>query len=530
VSQDRRPTSRLTLFVAVLVLFAGALFAVLPGVVAPATAQDRDTLGKDLDAILADPGLGGADVGLVVRTLDGETLYNRSGDRRQQPASNAKLVTSAVAMELLGPDYRFDTTAAASGPVAGGVLDGDLYLRGTGDPTMLATDYDALAAQVAAAGVTTVSGGLVADDTWFDTVRLGYGWAWDDEPYYYSAQTSALTAAPDTDYDAGSIIVNVAPGAEGAPAVVTTEPPTDYVTIQNTAVTGAAGAEAAVTVDRVHGANTITVSGSIPADGAPTKEWMAVWEPTGYAAALFRAALGAHGVTVTGPTTGGATPADATRLAAHESMPLVELAVPFLKLSNNMHAEILMKAIGRKAADDGSWHAGVEAVAATLPNLGIDPATVSLVDGSGLSRMDQIAPDQLASLLVAASGKPWFAQWYAALPIAGNPDRLVGGTLRNRMRGTPAEGNVHAKTGSLTGVSSLSGYVDSASGERLVFSMVTNNTIGLDAKVLEDAVAIRLAGKSGDGARTAPAPRIEDSPRQGANRRLDLECSWVKAC
>jgi serine-type D-Ala-D-Ala carboxypeptidase/endopeptidase (penicillin-binding protein 4) len=530
VARHRRSTSRLPLFLAILALLAGALVAVVPGMVAPASAQDRDTLGKDLDAILADPGLTNADVGLVVRTLDGETLYTRGSERRQQPASNAKLVTSAVALEVLGPDYRFDTTAAAGGAVSGGVLDGDLYLRGTGDPTMLAKDYDALAAEIAAAGVTTVTGGLVADDTWFDGVRLGSGWAWDDEPYYYSAQTSALTVAPDTDYDAGSIIVNVAPGAEGEPAVVTTDPPTDYVTVRNTAVTGAAGSEAAVTVDRVHGGNTITVSGSVPAGGTPAKEWITVWEPTGYAAAVFRSALGAHGVTVTGPTTTGATPPEATRLAAHQSMPLVELQVPFLKLSNNMHAETLMKAMGRKTADEGSWSAGAEAVAATLPDLGVDPAAVSLVDGSGLSRMDQIAPDQLASLLVSASGKPWFGQWYEALPIAGKPDRLVGGTLRNRMRGTPAEGKVHAKTGSLTGVSSLSGYVDSASGERLVFSMVTNNTIGLNTKVLEDAVAIRLAGESGDGARTAPAPRIEDSPSNGAARRLELECSWVKAC
>lgn len=256
------------------------------GLASPVTAQDRGSLGADLDAILAAPALEGADVGLVVRTLDGETLYHRAGERRQQPASNMKLVTSAAALEILGPDYRFDTTVAHTGRRHGPVLDGDLYLRGTGDPTMLARDYDALATQVAAAGVRFVRGKLFADDTWFDDVRLGSSWAWDDEPFYYSAQVSALTASPDTDFDAGSVIVRVAPGAAGQPAVVTTEPKTDYVTLASTAVTSAAGSANTITVDRPHGSNTFTVTGSIPAGGAATTEWMAVWEPTGYAAAL----------------------------------------------------------------------------------------------------------------------------------------------------------------------------------------------------------------------------------------------------
>lgn len=500
------------------------------GAVSSVSAQDRGDLGADLDAILANPGLAGSDVGLVVKTLDGQTVYQRSSDRRQQPASNAKLATSAAALEVLGPDHRFTTTVASPAQQQGHTLAGDLYLKGTGDPTMLAADYDALAKQVADSGVTRVRGRLVADDTWFDTTRLGLGWAWDDEPYYYNAQISALTAAPDTDFDAGSIIVRVEPGANGK-AKVTTEPPTDYVRVRNTATTGAPGSDDTISVDRQHGSNVFTVAGSIPADGTADSEFMAVWEPTGYAAALFRDALGEHGVRVSGPTTRGATPADAREYASRDSMPLRELLVPFLKLSNNMHAEILTKTMGRATADEGSWSAGQEAIAGVLPTLGVG-GKLSLVDGSGLSRMDQIAPDQLAGLLGGAAGRPWFAEWYEALPIAGKADRLVGGTLRNRMRGTAAEGHVHAKTGSLTGVSGLSGYVDTAGGERLVFSMVTNNSIGIDAKTIEDAVAIRLASEGG-AADTAGAPRVlsvDPGPRQGANYRTDLECSWLKAC
>jgi D-alanyl-D-alanine carboxypeptidase/D-alanyl-D-alanine-endopeptidase (penicillin-binding protein 4) len=490
--------------------------------VEPVVAQDRGALAADLDAILALPNLEGADVGLVVRTLDGETVYRRASDGRQQPASNTKLVTSVAALDVLGPDYRFSTTAHTTGRRHGPVLDGDLYLRGTGDPTMLAADYDALARQVAASGLKVVRGKLVADDTWFDDVRLGASWAWDDEPYSYSAQVSALTASPDTDYDAGSIIVRVAPGADGT-AVVTTEPPTDYVTIANTAVTGAAGSANTINVDRVHGANTITVTGSIPQGGAVTNRWMAVWEPTGYAAALFRAALSRHGVRVLGTTTRGAVPAQAaTVVAERRSMPLRELQVPFLKLSNNLHAEILVKAMGRATRDQGTWSAGLAAMADRLPAYGVDPARLSLRDGSGLSRMDQISPDQLATLLGAARSRPWFAEWYQALPIAGKADRLVGGTLRNRMRGTAAEGMVHAKTGTLTGVSSLSGYVTTAGGEQWVFSMVTNNSIGVNLKTLEDLVAVRLAAEGG------PVPTARNITLTG--EMSELECSWVKTC
>lgn len=509
----RRPL-RLTALLAGLIVLVGA---------APVRAQDRDSLGADLDAILADPGLAGADVGLVVTTLDGDLVYQRAPERRRQPASNAKLATSAAALEVLGPDHTFTTTVATSGRRNGPVVDGNLYLKGTGDPTMLAADYDALAARVAAAGVRVVTGDLAADDTWFDDVRLGLSWAWDDEPYYYNAQVSALTVSPDSDFDAGSIIVRVAPGAPGRRAAVTTEPATDYVKVVNRATTGPAGSANTVTVDREHGTNTVVVTGSIPAGGSTTSEWMAVWEPTGYAAALFRSSLKRHGVTVLGSTVRAATPAGAAELARRESMPLRELQVPFLKLSNNLHAEILVKSMGRAVAGEGSWDAGRPVLVDALTGLGVTGA-LSMADGSGLSRMDQISPNQLAQLLSGAEDRPWFPDWFAALPVAGKSDRMVGGTLRSRMAGTAAEGAVHAKTGSLTGVTGLSGYVDTAAGDRLVFSMLTNNTIGVNAKAIEDKVAIRLAEEGGETTEPAPTPRLSSPESQ------DLECSWLKAC
>ncbi|MEU4447542.1 D-alanyl-D-alanine carboxypeptidase/D-alanyl-D-alanine-endopeptidase [Actinosynnema sp. NPDC050801] len=509
-------------------VLAAAVFAAVPAadLVTPASAQADDALTRDLAAIITGPSLDGADVGLVVRHAEtGAVVFASEGDRRGQPASNGKLLSSAAALEVLGPDHRFRTTVSAAGRVRAGVLAGDLHLRGTGDPTVLAADYDALAARVAGSGIRVVHGRLVADDTWFDSVRLGTGWAWDDEPYYYNAQISALTVSPDTDYDAGTVIVRVAPAAPGQPATVTTEPPTSYVTIANTAVTGPPGSASSVSVERRHGTNVIDVRGAVPAGGAVESEWSTVWEPTGLVTSLFHDALARHGVHVLGGTAAGATPADARVLGEHLSMPLSRLLAPFLKLSNNMHAEILVKTAGRAVFDEGSWSAGLRAMSATLGGLGVDPAALTLRDGSGLSRMDQVAPDQLAALLLAAKRKPWFRTWYEALPVAGVGDRAVGGTLRNRMRGTPAEGNVRAKTGTLTGVSALSGYVTTADGTPLVFAMISNNTL-TSAKPVEDAVAVRLAGHR-DG-QAAPAVTIAADP--AGDQRAEVECSWTKSC
>jgi serine-type D-Ala-D-Ala carboxypeptidase/endopeptidase (penicillin-binding protein 4) len=506
-------------------LLAGTLVATLAwasGPLPPATALDPSPgvadLAKDLDQILTDSRLTVARAGVVVRSVaDGTELYSTDAGKLMTPASNTKLFTSAAAAEVLGLDHRFTTTVLAAGRRSGQTLTGDLILRGTGDPTMLAADYDALAAGVAAKGVRKVSGGLVADDTWFDSVRLGQDWAWDDESAYYAAQISALTASPDRDYDAGSVIVSVAPGgAEGSPVKVSTTPETDYLKIVNRAVTGAA---TDVLVERRHGTNTVVITGTV---AAPYQEWVAVDDPTRYAASLFRKALTRHGVRVAGATTVGAGSPGAQELAARRSMPLGELLVPFMKLSNNMHAEILTKSMGRKTAGQGTWSAGLKATSEFARAGGVE--ILSLRDGSGLSRRDGVTPTSIAKLLLSVRGKAWFPTWYDALPIAGAPDRLVGGTLRSRMAGTAATGNVHAKTGSLTGVSSLSGYVTSADGEPLVFSIMLNQYLSASPKDIEDKIAVRLARFS----RNAPDTPVPHRATPAVPAPGDLECSWLK--
>lgn len=510
---------------------AGPLAAVLltltltwaSGAAVPASAADPPPgvadLVQDLDRLLNDSRLTVATAGVVVKSAaTGEQLYGQDAGKLFAPASNMKLLTSAAAVDTLGLDHRFTTSVLSTGRRSGRTLHGDLYLKGTGDPTMLAADYDALAAKVAAAGVKVVTGRLVADDTWFDDQRLGTDWAQDDEPYYYAAQISALSASPDTDYDAGSVIVSVAPGsAAGAKAKVTTTPPTSHVTIDNRATTGA---KTDVLVTRVHGTGRVLVTGTV---AARYDEWIAVDDPTGYAASLFREALARHGVKVHGPTGRGATPASATSVAERASMPLGELLVPFMKLSNNIHAEILVKTMGRKVSGSGTWNAGLAVVARFAAAAGVSAARFR--DGSGLSRMDGLTPGELTAYLIALRGKPWFGTWYDALPIAGMSDRFTGGTLRSRMAGTPAAGNVHAKTGSLTGVTGLSGYVTGADGEPLVFSVLINDYLSASPKNLEDAIAVRLARFSRD----TPADVTTAVPlRTQQQDDGDLECSWRK--
>jgi D-alanyl-D-alanine carboxypeptidase/D-alanyl-D-alanine-endopeptidase (penicillin-binding protein 4) len=501
---------------------------VVPIAVAPTPASAAVTsLPAALDSVLGDARLVGATVGVQVRdATSGEVLYARNADQRVIPASNDKLLTSTAALEVLGTDYRFHTRVLSTGQRRAGLLRGNLYLKGGGDPTTLAADYDGLAKQIADGGVRVIAGDLVGDDTWFDSERLGNDWAWDDEPEYYADQISGLTLAPDTDYDAGSIIVQAKGAAVGQRATLSLTPPTSVVQLDNRTTTGAIGSASTISATREHGTDTIVVTGSIAADAVSAKNWVSVWSPTVYATSVFRDALTRHGIRVLGHTTYAATPAGARQLADHPSMTLGELLIPFLKLSNNNHAEVLMKAMGRQTSGAGTWAAGLQATATAVAGLGVDATKVRTVDGSGLSRQDLVTNQQLTSLLIAARGKAWYQTWYNALPIAGIADRLVGGTLRSRMAGTPAAGNLHGKTGTLTGVNALSGYVTDAAGRQLVFSAVVNNNLVSVTPVL-DAVGVILASATATG---VPSTAALTAPVTPSRERTDVECSWVKAC
>ena len=447
-----------------------------------------------LDKLLSDPALQGATVSLMVRDArTGTTLYQHNPRTRLVPASNLKLLTTAAAMDVLGPHYRFATQLLSNGIRQGDRLTGNLYLRGLGDPSIQFADYQALAAQLASQGVRQVQGDLVFDDTWFDAERLGVDWSHDDETTYYGAQISALTVAPNTDFDAGSVLVTAkAPLRVGSPVGVDIYPPTDYLQLNNRAVSGPGNSYG---INRRHGTNLLQLSGAV-APGRQSQQLISVWEPTQLVANLFEQALAQQGIKVLGRRVmGGASPAGVAVLAEHQSAPLQELIVPLLKLSNNAMSEALLKAMGRQTANNGTAAAGAVAVAGFLKRQGLDTSALSQVDGSGLSRRNLVSSQTLTDLLLAASKQPWFDAWYNALPVAGNADRMTGGSLGYRLRGTAAENNLHAKTGSMAGVSSLSGYITDAHGRKLVFAMLTNNYVvaGAQVKAVENRVALALS-------------------------------------
>lgn len=482
----------------VLVVAGTAAVVLTAAAAAPAQAASADPrLVTKLNRVLSDSRVQRATTAAtVLDAASGSRLYDRAGSRALMPASNTKIVTAAAAMHTLGPSYRFKTDVIRRGRVVRGTLHGRLYLKGYGDPTARESDYRALARRVRAAGITTVSGRLAVDTSFFDAQRYNAGWSTGYADDYYAAEISALTVAPNADYDAGTVVVNYAPGRRGGKARITTTPAAAarYVRIANKTTTGASSSSSTFSARRTHGSNTITVSGRVPLGRSTGHRLITVHRPELYAAAVFRAELGKAGVRVSGGTVAVRTPSTSRhRVARDTSMTLSALLVPFLKLSNNGHAEALTKAMGAKTANRGTWRAGLGATTSYLRRLGVPMAGVSLTDGSGLTRRNRLTTRALTSTLQKVQAEPWFGAFYAALPVAGNPNRMTGGTLRSRMRGTRAANNAHAKTGTLTGVTALSGYVRGADGRRYVFAMVSNHR-GASPRPVENTVVVALAG------------------------------------
>ncbi|WP_066288016.1 D-alanyl-D-alanine carboxypeptidase/D-alanyl-D-alanine endopeptidase [Bacillus sp. FJAT-29937] len=484
----------LSLLLIFMLAFVPQINSVKPNVQA---TEDGGALVQELNQLLNnDPDLKGALAGVSVRSAEtGELLYDHIGDIRLKPASNMKLLTAAAALSTLGENYKFTTEVLTDGSVKGVTLQGNLYLKGKGDPTLLKADFDQFAKKIKDLGIDNIHGDLVADDTWYDDIRYSMDLTWNDETYYYGAQVSALTASPNEDYDAGTVIVDVNPGKNtGAAPIVTLEPKTDYVNIINNAKTVAKDGKKSISIERKHGTNDIIIEGTIPLEASRAREWMAVWEPSGYALNLFKHSLAEQGIKLKGKLRTAAAPEGANVLVSHQSMPLSELLIPFMKLSNNGHAETIIKEMGKVVKGEGSWDKGIEVLKEELIKLGINTNTLVLRDGSGISHVNLIPANEISKLLFVVQDKEWYQSYLTSLPVAGAAERMVGGTLRNRMINSVAQNKVIAKTGSISTVSSLSGYVDTKSGERLIFSIVLNNLVnGSMGKVIEDKIAVILA-------------------------------------
>lgn len=452
---------------------AGLSLLMLGPSLGPARA---DALGDTLDKIFDVPALQGATSGIIVQRLsDGKVLYERNPDAPLSPASNRKLFTSAAALELLGPDFTFHTDAlAAAKPDADGVVHGDIYLRGDGDSALSPFDMDKMAKDMVAAGVKKVDGGVVGDGSIFTDGPVPNGWLPSELRYYYGAVPAGL------DVSQGTLAVHVTAGdTVGAPVKVAVDQPTNYLPIENTATTGAADSpKDACRIERPADRNVLIVSGTLPL-GGKANSLVTVLDPPHYASTVFEETLQRTGILVSGPPTTGKTPAaDTTLLATHVSVPMSKYIALMNKPSDNLFAESLVRELGAVKGGDGSYAAGHAVEMPFFEKLGVPADSLHLVDGSGLAAADKVTAQAVCALLRGMHSQPNWSDYEASLPIAG-----VDGTLRIRMRGTVAAGNVHAKTGSIYKVISLSGYFTGKSGELYDFSMIMNRFPGTDTQV-----------------------------------------------
>ena len=469
--------------------------AVTPGPEpAPVT---RASLTPYIDSLANQPMFRNAHWGiLVVDPVAGDTLYARNADKLFMPASNMKIITGAVALDRLGPDYRFTTTYAALGTVRDSILEGHLLIYGTGDPSIsdAMRDDDALAPlrevadSLRARGITRVAGRLMSGGDAFPDASYGFGWAWDDFDFPYSAGVDELF------FNEGFATIRVIAGpAPGDSAVVETRPLLGLprVTLRLTPpvdsmVNGSARRQRPrVEIDSATGG--VVIAGPLaPGDTFTTR--LAFRDQPGAFLEAVRQALHERGIVVadSGVTASGTVDS----LFTVHSPPLREILPVFEKPSQNQIGEILFKTIAREATGSGTADSARRVVERHLTSWGVDTLGFAVRDGSGLSRHDYLSPRAIVQVLDVMRRHAHFPVFYDALPIAG-----VDGTIRTRMRDTPAQGNVHAKTGTLDKARALSGYVTTADGRMLLFSALANNYTAPLGEVtrVQDLIGAQLA-------------------------------------
>ncbi len=477
-------------------------------------------LDHDLQQILSDPAVARGLWGIYAVSLDsGRPLCALNQDKLFTPASNAKLFTTAAVFALIGPEYRFKTTVETFGSLDKyGRLNSDLVVMGRGDPNLsgrtlpynLHTERKAppiqvlqsLADQLVLHGLKYIDGDVIADDSYFVFERYGEGWSQDDLAREWGAPVSALTINDNV------IFVDIKPADRpGERAFLNITPFPEYYKIDNRVITTPQGTgPRTVSINREPGSSLLTLWGNIPQDDPGFGEALAIEDPADFTARLFRQLLEERGVTVYGRArthhtelastqtfsvtsiaSGGG---DSTRpsvpaplvLASYQSQPVSQDLRVINKVSQNLHAELMLRLLGKEKGTSGSIEGGLEVLRGFLVNAGIKPDQFAFYDGSGLSREDLVTPEAVVALLRYCHQQPWGQLYEGTLPVAG-----VDGSLAERFRNTSAAGLVRAKTGSLLHVYSLSGYATTQSGQHIAFSVITNNN-NLPAKKALDTL------------------------------------------
>jgi D-alanyl-D-alanine carboxypeptidase/D-alanyl-D-alanine-endopeptidase (penicillin-binding protein 4) len=442
-----------------------------------AVRELQSSLARVFNAPIMSRGVWAVDV----RSLDtGERLFELNSGKLMMPASNMKVVTLATAAETLGWDHRFTTTLEASGPVENGILRGDLFIRGTGDPTInrrqgrAASVLAEWAGILRAAGIHEIDGRIVGDDQAFDDEGLGDGWSWDYLQFGYAAPVGALQFNEDV------AELTIAPGPRPGDPVVADLAPGSGLTVLNRAVTAPDDASSDALDFRRHLFRAVLeITGSLPAASNTLVRNVTVVNPTAFFAQSVRDALVAAGIRVSGDAIDlddvapEETPAERRVLGATQSPPLREIATVLMKVSQNLYAETFVKALGASAGGVGTTAGGRRLMRSTLTSWGIPEDAYVISDGSGLSRYNYVSAGMMTTILERMHRDPRHRdEFMATLPIAGKD-----GTIASRMRRTLAEGNATAKTGSIANVRALSGYVRTRDGETLVFSIIANDFV-----------------------------------------------------
>lgn len=471
----------------------------------PPQVQTLSYLKSRIAMTLANPLLRRGQVGVkIISMRSGRTVYERNAENYFMPASNMKSFTVAAALDKLGSNFRFKTSVYAnSTPDSSGTVNGDLIIYGRGDPSISTAfsdgDYyrsiDALADKIVRAGVKRVNGNLIGDETYFNTKPIPFGWEWDDLQWYYGAEISSLTV------NDNSVDLRIKPSTVGSPLVVQILPNNRMFRVINKTRTATSQSRRNIKVTKRLGQNVVEVSGTMPRNDRGYRGSITVTRPANLFVELLKQRLQLKGVSVRGATRAiNLEERNGEKLAVENyteitnlrSPPLSLIAAKTMKPSQNLYTELILRALGEAAGNGNdtsksSEQKGIAIVQETLRKAGVATNSVVQYDASGLSRHNLITPNASAMLYKYMDRSRTAPVWRNALTIGG-----VDGTLRRRFRNSSAENNVRGKTGTLDQVSALSGYVTSKSGERFVFSVLTNNIPGsrLRTRTIDDIVLL----------------------------------------
>ena len=456
-----------------IILFAWGCSAVPVGY----TEVDKNELSEKIDQIFNDTLFSHAHWGALIKSLNsGEVIYQKNAGRMFMPASNEKIPTSAAALLKLGPDFRFETVIGYRGFIIDSVLHGDLIIIGDGDPTISdriyekpTTVFEQWADSLKALGIDSINGNIIGDDNKFDDIHIGYGWPHGGLDYWYSAEFGALQL--NENYVDLMFYPPVNP--EDSLLIIPDVESSYYNLLKDIEIVDTGRTRLSITSE--FGKNDILIKGQILRGTKSFERSPTITNPTKFYTTVLKEVLEQKGIHISGmPLDCDEISTDTLMeledtLIVHRSIPLNEILKILMKKSQNLYAETMVRVLGLSEYGKGTFKNGKKVVESILEDFGIKPETYAYMDGSGLSRYNFISPEQIVKILEGMNKSQYREIWYNILPIAG-----IDGTLEKRMRGTKAEGNVRAKTGTISNVRGLSGYVTTSEGEDLVFSFLVN--------------------------------------------------------